>query len=460
MAESSRFWTTGTTNDGATTYSADNFGQFVRESFMTNLAAEGVLYGILNALAVSGTSSPVAVASGAALVYGFYYSNTASVNVTIATPAALTRVDRIVLRVDWTNHTVRITRIAGTEGAGTPAMTQTANTTWDIPLATVSITTGGVITVTDARTFVKHPGVYGWLNGALTINDDLLVSKSESGGAVDVKTYNTSNTANSDARVIASVGGASGGDSMMIFENTGVTAWAIGLDNSDSDKFKISSGTALGTGDKLVVDSSGNLTVGGGIAVTSGITVGTNVVITGALSAAGGLNASELLSGTVPLARLSGITTSQLSASAGILDAQIAALDAAKITSGTLPAARLPTDSVDDTIVGNRVPALIRRQGGNASDWSVQGTTGYTPTNVRMQAGGSSTTGAVGLSGGVATITFPVAFSQPPLIFIQAGSAVASVGSPTASSFQVATYLSGGGNGVNTGFYWLAIGAE
>ena len=51
--------------------------------------------------------------------------------------------------------------------------------------------------------------------------------------------------------------------------------------------------------------------------------------------------ASDIVSGTLALARLSGITTTELSATAGILSAQIAALDAAKITSGTLPLARL-----------------------------------------------------------------------------------------------------------------------
>lgn len=118
----------------------------------------GVVADTDNELAVSGTATPVAVASGVAVAYGIPYFNTASVNVAIATPASLTRVDYIVLRVDWAAQTVRITRVAGTEGAGTPALTQTAGTTWDIPLATVSITTGGVITVTDAREWLYVVG--------------------------------------------------------------------------------------------------------------------------------------------------------------------------------------------------------------------------------------------------------------------------------------------------------------
>jgi hypothetical protein len=59
----------------------------------------------------------------------------------------------VVLRVAWAAQTVRITRIAGTEGAGLPALTQTPGTTYDVPLASASITTGGAITVTDARAY-------------------------------------------------------------------------------------------------------------------------------------------------------------------------------------------------------------------------------------------------------------------------------------------------------------------
>ena len=36
----------------------------------------------------------------------------------------------------------------------------------------------------------------------------------------------------------------------------------VGLDNSDGDYFKISDGTALGTNDRLVIDTSGNVGIG------------------------------------------------------------------------------------------------------------------------------------------------------------------------------------------------------
>lgn len=172
MAETSILWETNNTGDGITAgYTDDQLFQLFRSLCpSTNLG--GVARGILNALAVSGTATPVAVASGQALVYGIPYFNSASVNVTIPTPAVSTRIDRIVLRASWAAQTVRITRIAGTEGAGAPAMTQTAGTTWDIPLATVSIDTGGVIAVTDVREYLRlmpeASGVFATIAGGLS----------------------------------------------------------------------------------------------------------------------------------------------------------------------------------------------------------------------------------------------------------------------------------------------------
>lgn len=160
LAESSILWTTGTTGDGATTYTEAQSTSFWGDWLTPNAtitnpnASQGVLAGVGGELAVTGASSPVSVAAGGAIVEGYPYRSTAAVSVAIPTPAASTRIDRIVLRVSHsTTRTVRVTRIAGTEGAGAPSLTQTAGTTWDIPLAQASITTGGVITLTDQRTF-------------------------------------------------------------------------------------------------------------------------------------------------------------------------------------------------------------------------------------------------------------------------------------------------------------------
>lgn len=154
MTEISYFWA-GTTVGDATSapYSDDVFSDKERRMFASYRASRGVLKDDGNELAATGGTSPVAINTGAAIVDGKFYENTASLNVTVATPAGATRIDCIVLRKDFAAQTVRITKIAGAEGGGAPAVTQTDGTTWDLPLWQVSITTGGIITLTDERRF-------------------------------------------------------------------------------------------------------------------------------------------------------------------------------------------------------------------------------------------------------------------------------------------------------------------
>ncbi|MBU2051202.1 MAG: hypothetical protein KKH61_19820, partial [Gammaproteobacteria bacterium] len=117
----------------------------------------GVLYGWRNNLAVTGVVTPVQVDTGGAVVYGLFYENDAALNVAIATPNYDTRQDRIVLRRDWTAQTARVTLLTGLEGGGLPALTQSPDPggsgIYDIPLAALSTTTGGAITVTDEREY-------------------------------------------------------------------------------------------------------------------------------------------------------------------------------------------------------------------------------------------------------------------------------------------------------------------
>lgn len=162
MAESSLFWA-GTTTGDAGPYSDDAFSDFVRKTFLQDRTLQGPIQGYLGQLAVTGATSPVAVATGAALVDGKFYENTASLNVVVPSPVSATRIDRIVLRKNFAGQTIRVTRIAGTEGSGTPpAITQTEGTTWDVQLAKVSITTAGLITITDERSFCYTANVNVW----------------------------------------------------------------------------------------------------------------------------------------------------------------------------------------------------------------------------------------------------------------------------------------------------------
>jgi len=189
MAEDSRFWNTDGIGDGddagITTAQMQEIFRSLFAGHLSNLG--GVRPDYLNELAVSGSSSPVAVASGVAVVYGLLYTNSASVNVAIPTPSVNPRVDRVVLRADWTAQTVRVTRIAGSEATvpSAPSLTQTPNTTWDIPLAQVHITTGGTITVTDEREWLTLVGDGGVSLAKLqNITSDRLLGRDTSGSGV------------------------------------------------------------------------------------------------------------------------------------------------------------------------------------------------------------------------------------------------------------------------------------
>jgi len=126
-------------------------------------------------------------------------------------------------------------------------------------------------------------------------------------------------------------------------------------------------------------------------------------------------------------------------------------------------------DAVDDTKAGNRVPQLYRRKGGHSDDWDVYGGTTYTPGAVRMQCGVFPLTIATPGTSDAVTISFPVAFSYPPIVFITLQRSFNSPlwhihvidGNTTTSQFDV--YADRETNpGVDQTAYiaWLAIGPE
>lgn len=180
MGQHSFFWNGVTTGDANTwvVATADGVGyhmsnptvvspwvDIVMRMLLNGTGNRGVLLGWLNDLEVTGAASPVSVNTGGAVIYGLAYENDAAVTVDVPTPVSNTRYDRIVVRRNWAAQEARIGRIAGTEGAGAPAMTQSpapdGSGLYDIPLATLEVDTLGNITVTDAReycTFSTVPG--------------------------------------------------------------------------------------------------------------------------------------------------------------------------------------------------------------------------------------------------------------------------------------------------------------
>lgn len=176
MAEKAIFFTTGGAGDGAATYTEGEWTALWRELLCYDKAQEGVCIASAEyptPLAVTAGAGKVTVSPGRAVCYGYMYWNTAPVDVAIPTPSAATRIDRIVLRALYASgvRTVRITRIAGVEGGGAPAIVQDpGQTTWDIKLAQVAVTTGGGITVTDERQWL-HPN---WRVATRNLDDGVL----------------------------------------------------------------------------------------------------------------------------------------------------------------------------------------------------------------------------------------------------------------------------------------------
>ena len=91
--------------------------------------------------------------------------------------------------------------------------------------------------------------------GNLSVIGNIYSSNDSSGSTLinGVINSNNSNTS-SHACLHSKVGGASGGDPYVSFEIAGVNYWSCGVDNGDSDKFKICNGLNIGTNDYLVIN--------------------------------------------------------------------------------------------------------------------------------------------------------------------------------------------------------------
>jgi hypothetical protein len=325
MAETSMLWTTNGTGHGVGSgYASNRWQAFLRKMFMSDQVATAcVLNGVDSELAVSGTASPLSVAAGAAIDHSFFYENDAAKALAVTTPVVGLTGGRVILEANWAAQTVTALAVRNTDGvAAIPALTQVANTTWQVSLATFTITTGGVITLTDTRKKVKFSNVV-----------------------------------------------YSGGFDSSAVDNTGI----------------------------------------------------------------------ELSSGALRLKDL-GVKT-------------------AKIDDLSVTLAKVAADAIDDTKVGNRVPQFYRRQGGNASDWSIGGVTTQTPTTIRCQFGAGVTNAFGNLD-----ITFPVAFSNKPIMLMtpvdSGGARSCGVQSVTATTAHATVYDMAGTPQTSNTFFWIAIGPE
>lgn len=161
MAENSYWWTTGGAGDGSATYTRADL-KIIAQILAACQYWEGVAPNFLDEFAYDdAVQETFEVGAGGALVDGKPYRNSATVTLTVAAAVGLgnSRIDRVVLRADWTAQTVRITLISGTNAASpvAPAITQTPGTTYDLPLYQVLVDVSGNLTTTDERTFAELP---------------------------------------------------------------------------------------------------------------------------------------------------------------------------------------------------------------------------------------------------------------------------------------------------------------
>lgn len=113
------------------------------------------------------------------------------------------------------------------------------------------------------------------------------------------------------------------------------------------------------------------------------------------------------------------------------------------------------------SLIGNR-------QGGSSTDWNSGGTTNYTPSNPKIQVGVTPSITLSFLSGtlygGGTTITFPVAFTNKPIVFAtmtssgSAGANATSIQITSITNTQMYLSMFGTGSGLILTASWMAIG--
>jgi len=373
MAESSRFWATNGTGDGiGTGFTVTHWQNFILKLFEGGEEANGaVLRGVGSALLPTGSATPITVPTGAAIGYGYFYESDANVTHAVTSPVVGTTGGHIVLETNWAAQTVRTKMYKNTDGISSPpALTQTAGTLWQTRLCTFTITTGGVITITDARTLAHYS-----TEVVTAMLRDLAVTTAK----IADNAVTTAKLLDANVTAAKLAAGA-------VVAHLGYTPWHAGNDGAGS-----------------------------------------------------GLDA-DLLDG------INGATYRLFS---NLTD--------------SIAAAQIPNNLIDDTKAGNRVPVLTGRNGGNATDWNVGGTTTYTPTLVRQHAGafaiGSVSAGSIlGTTHAVATPFGTVAI----VICGSTDSDLVVTGVMRADKTNIDFSVKNNSGVTKTGHtaYWLAIGTE
>ncbi|RZA26139.1 MAG: tail fiber domain-containing protein, partial [Proteobacteria bacterium] len=91
----------------------------------------------------------------------------------------------------------------------------------------------------------------------------VIASSSSDPDVNGIRVYNATASAGNNAVLAASVNGASSGNPLISFDISGVTGWTAGIDNADSDKFKISNAwNSLTFATKMTIQTDGAVGIG------------------------------------------------------------------------------------------------------------------------------------------------------------------------------------------------------
>lgn len=197
------------------------------------------------------TKIAATVASGTANRLAYYTSSTAIGALSAITASRALASDSNGLPVASTTTATELGYVNGVTSAIQTQFSGKASTALS-NLASVAINTT-LVSDTNNTDDLGSSGVR-WKTGYFATSLD--VAAASSGSNIQISADNTSNTASSSSVIQVVVGGASAGDPYFVSNVTGVTQFSWGIDNSDSDKWKLSMNATLGTNDAIVVSGT------------------------------------------------------------------------------------------------------------------------------------------------------------------------------------------------------------
>jgi hypothetical protein len=156
--EESFYWPGKTLGDATLApYSASEWTNIWRKMHQADRTTQSVIAGHLNEMLVTNPAgSTIRVASGAALVDGTFYENTANVDFTVSTPASDYYYYRVIIRKNPTLQTTRLALI-GPNASTYPSVSQVDSGLWEVSIARIKVDSAAVITIYEGRRFCGSP---------------------------------------------------------------------------------------------------------------------------------------------------------------------------------------------------------------------------------------------------------------------------------------------------------------